>query len=186
MNNIDNHFPNVTQKDLQQYGCKKEKPCIFEIIIHSRSKDRDGIDILLNNFLNNSESSILIKPIYLPFDQWYERFKNGQFDMYYAGANLPYPDGYFFLRYLLDENIYPGIKRLQILQLLTESLKVNNKFERGKLYQKIDESLMEQLGIFPIYHGDRPTRHIPPNISGYELPIMGYPYLKIYNLQHNL
>jgi len=43
---------------------------------------------------------------------------------------------------------------------------------------------MKQLAIIPLYHGDRPYRMVRKDVSGYFIPLLGYPFLRIKGLYH--
>jgi ABC-type transport system substrate-binding protein len=177
--------PLDSEKDdvlLKKTNCTIARPCKIELLYATKSENE--LEILLKP-LQAFSKYIEITPKRLDPKDWYNRFVATNYSMILLSNNPGYYDTYMFLRYLLDDSYHPGIDRKKISKLLDKALLTDDKRGRNKIYSQIDDILVEQAGIIPLYHGERPSRQVRKDMTGYYISILGYPYLKIMNLRES-
>ena len=55
----------------------------------------------------------------------------------------------------------------------------HDREKRRKIFEQADDSLMEQVGIIPLYFGDKPYRWGSKRIAVFNSPILGFSKVEI-------
>ncbi|MBL6992013.1 MAG: hypothetical protein ISR65_19680 [Bacteriovoracaceae bacterium] len=175
------HNTNNILKMTESSDCTTKSPCNIEVVYRYK-QNKEALTKLLApvNKLAGYNVTLLKKEM----KDFLKTFTSGSYTAILIPMSASYHDTYMLLKYLLDNKFSPpGLDRKEIRTLMEKAKGINNKFERVKLFEKVDKLLMNQIGIIPLYHGDRPYRIVATDISGYKIPFLGYPYLKVMNLK---
>jgi len=160
--------------------CSVAKPCNFELI-HAYDK-QEALEVLFRP-LEKYRDRLKFRIGRIERHRWYDKIINGKFQAVYLGNNATYPDASIFLQYLTKNLYHPGLDFKQIAKLLAQAIETSDRVVRGDIYAQIDDLLMSQVGIIPIYHGDVPSRQAHADIDGYNISLLGYNDLRIANLK---
>lgn len=180
---VTSQLPSLNRQSIEAAGCSEKHICELEVIY--ASEITTGLEALFKD-LRGFPNQLKIKLVKLPPGDWYKRIRSGQFQIAYFGANTAYNDTYMFLRDLLNPNYYPGLKTDEIKFRLEKALLVGSREERARIYGDIDELLKAQYAVIPIYHGDQPTRVVRSVFKGHFVPFIGYPYMKMMDINKSV
>ncbi|AIP99968.1 ABC transporter substrate-binding protein [Ornithobacterium rhinotracheale H06-030791] len=97
---------------------------------------------------------------------------NGKFPFFRANWGADYPDAENFLALFYSKNLAPSgpnyshFKNQKFDAFYEQAINTNDENERAKLYQKMDEILMQEMPVIPTFY-DQSTTFLRKNVHGF-------------------
>ncbi|MBI4236788.1 MAG: hypothetical protein HY696_00020 [Deltaproteobacteria bacterium] len=171
------------QHELAQAGCLPEKPCVVELIYE---KDVSAaLEKLFRPIREQHADRVHIILQKLERHAWYQRFITGAYAMLYIGNNARYSDAYSMLNYLMMDQYHPGLQREEIGRQLELAFETSDRVVRGNHYARVDDLLLQQYAVVPIYHGVVPYLFVRKGYVGHKVPILGPHHIVMSNIRQS-
>ncbi|MFH1653593.1 MAG: ABC transporter substrate-binding protein [Pseudomonadota bacterium] len=170
------YSPEKSRKLLQKEKVDHNKKII---IISSRPQEAEALSVIAKDIEKILGIAIEVKKV--TSAEFYQRWISFNDDIMLGGADSIYLDPYFQLRYAIpsyNERCITEFKNKNVEELLERTQTIVNKSERAKLYNKIDNLIMDDALILPLYYGSISTGIYSPDVYGIKLPPNGVQHVR--------